>query len=480
MIIPTAGKSGTSGNPITIRALNDGGVLLDAQHNGYAVTMNTDNHWFVVEGINAKNGLEGVLQFRGTDNVMRRVIGWDGTVGQADSNIIKIRGDRSRAVDCAGWGVNSRKIFDGAQEGNVDTAGFKRCWGEWNGWPNGGSVPVNTLQIGYNTTHQLFENLVMTWDTIGTSSNDNEGVIGAFYNQGGVPNSLGTTRLLGTILYTRTGSTFPGGGQVFMSSNTSNFTVTDMAIVVTPGFPTVWPAYFFSCGNPACTSNVCTNCLFVDSGSPKFVGNNSGWTFPSLREGNSLAAATGGTSAFVHLPGICRRYENGSLTGTPLWPWPMSRRIKLARALAGRPGDVNGQVAAVLGAIPSGCIASADRANVGGRTISGNVTFGPIEVWTGRNNVTSSVHAAGHMNGAITLTLTIEASYDGGSNWQFVTSTKRAGGSVLDDAGNAQPNLYATTKLKPEVGGVMRLVRAVVNMPSSSFVSNGGFIEASN
>ena len=58
MITPPRGLKGTHNAPITIRATNDGGVTLDAQHAGNAVWLGWHdgvgpNDWFVVEGVNA-------------------------------------------------------------------------------------------------------------------------------------------------------------------------------------------------------------------------------------------------------------------------------------------------------------------------------------------------------------------------------------------------------------------------------------------
>ena len=77
---------------------------------------------------------------------------------------------------------------------------------------------------------------------------------------------------------------------------------------------------------------------------------------PGVLQGEGLAAATGGTSAFVLLPGICRQYQDGVLTDTPLWPWPMNQRILDARAAGGFLSvDVTAQMESILGTIPSQC-----------------------------------------------------------------------------------------------------------------------------
>jgi len=364
MIIPPAGIQGTSSNPITIRALNDGQVLIDAENNGFALWLAyhgggaNDNAWFVVEGINATRGDEATLLVSGSDNILSRVIGYNGTDTQNDSNIFRIVGFRSRAVDCAGWGNSSRKIFDGAQAGNLDTAGFKRCWGEWNDWPGGGSWPSNTYQGGYNSFDQLHENVLGTTRITGnTPPGDFEGVMRYFHGTGIPPFDMQGSRMLGAIFYTTPGVANMGDS-LLSTDEVANLYFEDVALIVDPGRGTsVQPYFMTNCiVNGQCFNNVCQNCLFVDDGAPGFASGNSGWSFPNVHQGNSLAAATGGTSPFVLLPGICKRYENGVLTSTPLWPWPMNQRILDARATSGFPAvDVTATIESILGTIPAAC-----------------------------------------------------------------------------------------------------------------------------
>jgi hypothetical protein len=105
MIEPPTTLHGTRTQPITIRARNDGKVLLDGQ--GHWV-LRLRGHWFVVEGVNARNGGEFLLGVSGSHNRVRRTIGWDGTSGQSNSNIWYVWGQDSVVEDCAGWGNNSR------------------------------------------------------------------------------------------------------------------------------------------------------------------------------------------------------------------------------------------------------------------------------------------------------------------------------------------------------------------------------------
>ncbi len=270
--------------------------------------------------------------------------------------------------------MNVRKTFNGSQNGDSEAGGYQRCWGEWNDHPQGSSTPSETLQIGYNSTNQLFENMVMTWDTLGDTA-DAEGIAVAMTtNTPGGANDIGGTRFLGSILYARAGSTFTPS-KTFQSANTTGLTVTDLVMYLAPEFTTKWPAYLYPCTTPTCSNNVCNNCLAVHAGTPLVNAADSGWTLPNLKQGNGLAAATGGTSAFTLLPGICKRYINGTLTGTPLWPWSMDARISAAR-VAGSYRDltVTTEIESILGAIPAEC-----RSDVEPSEPQPNITGGPVQ-----------------------------------------------------------------------------------------------------
>jgi hypothetical protein len=357
LIFPPLGVRGSKTAPVTIRAEHDGKVLLDAQHSLMAaVSLSATNHndWFVLEGLNATNGTEYLYTISGQHNLLARSLGWNGTTGWS-TVAISITGYNSRAEDCGGWGHNLRKIFQGSQSGNVRTAGYRRCWGEWNDHPETPEHPNNTMQVGYNTTNQLFENMLLTWDTTGQVA-DAEGLMAYMENQYDEPNEIEGTRVLGSLLYIRPGATF-SPRELVHGGGISGFSIADLAMVVAPGYPQVRPAWFIGCnGETPCRNNVCTNCLAVHDGKPILNDPASGFTLPGLHQGKGLAAATGGRSAFELLPGLCKRYVDGKLTDQPLWPWPMNDRIKAARAQSGfAPVDVTVEVEQALGPIPAAC-----------------------------------------------------------------------------------------------------------------------------
>jgi hypothetical protein len=373
-IVPPADLAGTEGHPITIRAEHDGQVLIDARHGGFAVwlsgTNGAQNDWFVVEGINAKNGLEATYRVSGNHNILRRVIGYDGTSGQSDSNIFRITGHANLLEDCAGWGMNARKIIDGAQAGDVHGSVVRRCWAEWNDWPAGASHPVNSYQMGYNTQNQTYENILGTTRRRGDlPPGDQEGVMRGFYGGGVPPFDMQGSKVLGALFYSTPG-TDPMGDTLLTTDEVANLYFEDVAAVVASEHGHVTPWWMGNCpASGACTNNVCKNCLAAHAGRPASAADNAGWSFPGLRQGQGLAQATGGQSAFSLLPGLCKRYEKGQLTNSPLWPWPMNQRIKEARAASGAPAvDVTADVERILGPIPQNCRTSGPPPTPGGDT----------------------------------------------------------------------------------------------------------------
>ena len=396
IIEPPTTLHGTPTQPITIRALNDGEVLLDGQ--GHWV-LRLRGDWFVVEGVNARNGGEFLLAVGGSHNRVRRTIGWDGTSGESNSNIWYVWGVDTIVEDCAGWGNNSRKIFNGSQAGDVGGSGFRRCWGEWNDHPQGPSQPHNTYQVGYNSWNQLFENVIGTWNATGQVS-EAQSVLEVGQNCAGEQGGAGT-RVLGAILYLPPGAQRPPGAIV---GAWCAQTVRDVVAVAAPGFPGL-PPFFFGRG---AGTKTCENCLSIHSGTPSRWQGNHGWNLLNFREGNGLAAATGGVSAFELLPGICKRYVGGQLTNDPLWPWPMDARIREARALSGTPPlTVTAEIEKLLGPIPAACRLSRNNEG-GGPTLNISATSvsvgGTVTVsWSGVASPTSTDWISVYVPGASDL-----------------------------------------------------------------------------
>ena len=84
------------------------------------------------------------------------------------------------------------------------------------------------------------------------------------------------------------------------------------------------------------------------------------WVCTNVQQGLTLAAAIGaGKSVWTDsaaAPGICKRYVGGVLTETPLWPLPITQRLKDAMAQAGQtPVDITAVMEQLFGPIPDSC-----------------------------------------------------------------------------------------------------------------------------
>ena len=115
MIVPPQSVKGTADKPITVRAEHDGKVTLNAT-GGFAVLLgNNDgsgNAYMVIEGINAHHGGEALIRVRGSNNTLRRVIGWDGTSGQDNSNIFNITGQEQLVRGLRGLGEQQPQDYE--------------------------------------------------------------------------------------------------------------------------------------------------------------------------------------------------------------------------------------------------------------------------------------------------------------------------------------------------------------------------------
>jgi len=359
--------AGTAAAPITVRALHDGQVLIDAEHTGFAVFLQTGNDWWRIEGVNGTNGKEAVFRSRANHVRFIRIIAWNGTSGEADSLGIGMSGPGvdQLCIDCAAWGENMRKIYEFSQSQapgqDMLGSGCRRCWGEWNDHPEGVSNPNVTYQAGYRSRNQIWENVIGTWRQTGTVG-DGEGVFRMFYGCEET-DMAAHVRLLGSFFYLRSGT--PANlGSLATADCGSHMTWRDVAAVVESEHGTVKP-FMFRSGDSLTpeANNLCDNCLGVHAGTPSMNQGGSGFTMPGFREGRTLAEATSGQSVYDILPGLCTRYEGGVLTTKPLWPWPMEERLAAARAMAGAPPvHVTQDVEAMLGNIPDQC--RSDRAPI--------------------------------------------------------------------------------------------------------------------
>jgi hypothetical protein len=342
MIKPPQNLNGTSTQKITIKALNDGQVTINGGGVREPVVLQNNDH-FILEGFNAHNSSDFVIAFRtGADNnILRRVIAWDGATTQNNA-VISTNGNTGNLFeDIAAFG-SGRKMISNSQEGNKLT--IRRAWAMWNGPAATG--PKNTYNLGYNSSDSVCENCIGTYDSANGAENEPTSI----FRLGPANNTARTPRYLGSIAYVLSSQTFTPGRLVLASEVTTAF-LKDVVLY------TEQSKRALQLNNPE--GMPCVDCRVQNVTTIGGTGNTIGseWQTSNLPIVSSLGATTNiwngsGTSGAR----VCKQYHNGTLTSTPLWPWPMNQRIIDAMRVAGRtPVDVTKTMEQIFGTIPSEC-----------------------------------------------------------------------------------------------------------------------------
>ncbi len=379
MIDPPAGLSGLSGSPITIKALNDGGVLITGHATRHPILL-SNNDWFVVEGVNACcSGGTVVLMSRSSHNIIRRVAAWDAADGNESIFGVHYHGDHNLLEDVAGWGV-ARKIYDSSEGGDFTT--IRRAWGRWEGSHVVGPKMVYTL--AYNNYHMLVENAIGTWSgekmnqtyvLLDYSGQPWLGTDGGTYTNYRVNQPYGIfaidglsgdknarTKLLGSIAYVGKTDTFSAPREILFT-DIDSVEIKDTVAAYAPGGTYSGKHTFALYGlttNIANGGETNVRALNLTSFSADSLGDQigKGWQQANILRGRSATAYTEGSSVYVADQGanLCHQYVDGNLTDRPLWPWLMNQRIKEAMIQSGRaPLDVTATITQLFGPIPADC-----------------------------------------------------------------------------------------------------------------------------
>jgi hypothetical protein len=347
MIKPPGGLSGTPTNPITIKALNDGKVLIDGQNSrGPAILYQND--YFVLEGFNACCSNHNVITISGPRDVgngsdhtiVRRVVAWDAFLG-GNSKPFQIAYSKEVLLeDVAGFGTG-RKIFEIYHSNKVT---IRRAWGRWEGSTRNPG-PKQTFACRYGSTGSTCENLLGTW----SGEAQPEAIIpdqrqGIF---------VGSDLLLGSIAYIEHGAQYTTDRGVYLSGD-NGIVIKDVVSYVGPSasLSHIKPFLLQPASAPLAANPIVTKITSIGGTTDKF---GSEWKMTHRLDiatmSNAVNIFTGSTGAQV-----CYRYINGTLTTTPLWPWPMNQRILEATKMAGRsPVDVTATIERLFGSIPTQC-----------------------------------------------------------------------------------------------------------------------------
>jgi hypothetical protein len=350
MITPPSGLNGTAAQKVTIKALNDGQARIDGQGVRQPIKLYNNDH-FIIEGLNAANGSADVvsLQTGADNNIIRRVCAWNANP-DANARVWGIGGGKSGSnnlfEDICGFGTG-RRIFGTTQGGHSTVV--RRGWFQWE-QQNLVTGPQTPVQCCYNSTNGLFENIIATTNWTGAGSST--------FNGGGIGFHLGSTtgsgeqRLLGSIFYTLNSQNVPQGILVrtdWDSVPHESVTIKDVVVYTEQS-----KQPFNLINSPSCTDCFLTNTTEIGGGNST-IGNQ--WV-----QTNRVDVATVGAAPNVwngagsNGARVCKRYINGTLTSTPIWPWPMNQRIIDAMRAAGKtPVDITKTMEQIFGPIPSEC-----------------------------------------------------------------------------------------------------------------------------
>jgi hypothetical protein len=364
-------RNGEPGNPITIRAQNDGKAIIDGQSVRIPVQLGEAwpgpiGQYYVIEGIVAKNSSDSVYKILDDNNVLRRVSGFNANT-DINAHVFAIFYSNNNLIeDClaSGSGRKMAVIYKG--DGNT----IRRCfadWHEWDGrdwhdcWPWGDGIEI------YDGNYNTIENSITygktpTWaiSLLASSSNSQaigNKILGTMAIMGGMDDNgsvmdWGDTRPQPTTHTCVRDFTWPsqragitvhdsgllkdnllqdifaygnaGLGLSFVGShlhpNNSNNRVNRATIISNgldnPNGP--WPGTFGGKNTDALQSeldrftsieNSYIENIFVD--------------WPNFPNGQRNLNSMNGEGAR-----LSTRYVDGVLTNQPLWPWPMEERIQ--------------------------------------------------------------------------------------------------------------------------------------------------------
>jgi hypothetical protein len=188
------GTIGEPGNPVTIRAQNDGKAIIDGEYERYPVwTMyQSVDYYLVIEGIVARNGgPRHVFRINGNHTTLRRVSGYNAHP-DVNAHVFSVTGDNNLLEDCVAAGTGRKMVLVFKGQNNT----IRRCYADWRRWDARGDVNGfcgqwpwgEGLEI-YNANNNLMENSIAYGHT------PRAGI--SLMNQ--YPSTAGDNRILGSM-----------------------------------------------------------------------------------------------------------------------------------------------------------------------------------------------------------------------------------------------------------------------------------------
>ncbi len=365
---------GTQTAPITIEAAHDGAAIIDGNSNAnYPAIIQVDNSSYItIKGLVARNSSGDVVGVYNpsTAITIQRITAYNAGTGNKHVVDVEAWGNGSPSnillEDVAAWG-NGRYIFSVYHANNVI---LRRCWAKWTSQSNFSPAPRAPYNV-YGSSNVVLENdigwngipvgqqtdiFAAMWETSDGPPTDNVSYYGNmfFNNWNGVVtnNSAGkNTTFTNNFFYNNrkqgTGTTGyeHGNGIQWWDPNPG--------IITNSTFVNNEVGYNKGASQQTLTNNVFVNNDTAIIGAPQesysdfFANKNLGVTPGSTdtQVDPGYDTNTYGLGAYLFVPNtsplkhkgangadigadILYEYQNGQLTTTPLWPWPMENRIK--------------------------------------------------------------------------------------------------------------------------------------------------------
>ena len=400
LLTPPSGRGGDASKPITIGAIEESDPpLFDAEWQAAPISLSQNSYW-IIEGVNARNGESLIRIGENSDhNIIRRVVVWDAT-WNANNELIGIHSGSNDNLleDIAAFGP-SRKTVNNTQGGDNNT--YRRIWIQHQGSGDDGPTAVD---LAYNSYGAHFENVLASMDWkfgpetwIRTSNGSSLGVTqsGEFraVNTGNIISAAGTQSgdncanasvhgslgyLMADYIFHSQGNDYHGLGapMLYLAGDSLNcITLRHVMIYIDPGNDRYneYRGMFLGALDVQGTAHAWSAANLTSVSGPQGDYLDSTWGVGSTMSAgfthNDVVSPWTATATGANL---CYQYKDGVVTDVPLWPWPMNERIKQATALAGvysPPSclgcsggrasrvaiDVTADIESMLGVIPAHC-----------------------------------------------------------------------------------------------------------------------------
>jgi parallel beta-helix repeat protein len=382
--------SGTASQPITIRALHDGEVTIDGEGIRKPMHLTRDASYIIVEGIVFKNSSGTIVYIKGNHNVFRRCSAYYGPDGFNSAGFLIDEGTDNLIEDCVAGSVGRHLFESWSDDGRSTNNTFRRCFAVGrmpdqsgifsrsgfniyggsddiieNGIVWGGTeyAAISIHSQKYEETYQCRNNKVLGSIMIGSgkSGADPDPGLGLLVHSGdedlGQENARDNyirdcivygnnygIRITSRVDNTRVEncSVIDNSQYGFSSENASDIIRNSLVLNNQSAYSSVDGSFsylnFYGNSNRNNPPNSCQNCSTVNPGNISLTIPDSSPMKGAGENGSDIGA------------NICYRYENGTLTDVPLWPWPMADRIKDELGI-----DVMAELEELFGPIPAEC-----------------------------------------------------------------------------------------------------------------------------